>query len=89
MSELETCRVRRALITRTNRVLAMFHSFEKCHVLPIAVVRMLRGPLRLEPELSQEVRRAVLQLVRRQFRLAGRELVIWSPSLPTAPQAWS
>ena len=35
----------------------------------------------LQPALSQEVRQAVLQLVRRQFRLARREQVIWSPEL--------
>lgn len=85
LATVEGCRVRRALITRAGKALAVFQAFEKRRFLPLAVVRILRGPLWLEPELSQEERQAVLVVVKRQFRLADRELLIWSPELVDNP----
>jgi hypothetical protein len=63
----------------------MVQAFEKRRFLPLAVVRILRGPLWLEPKLSPAERQAGLQLVKRQFRLARRELLIWSPELADGP----
>ena len=82
---VESCRVRRALITRTGKPLAMVQAFEKRRFLPLAVVRILRGPLWLEPGLPAAVRRVALRLIKRQFRLARRELLIWSPELAEGP----
>ena len=81
LAATEGCRVRRALITGAGGALAMVQTFEKHRFLPLDVVRILRGPLWLEPGLSPERRQAVLHLVKRQFRLSRRELLIWSPEL--------
>ena len=87
LAAVEVCRVPRALITRAGRPLAMVQAFEKRRFLPLAVVRILRGPLWLEPVLSPEVRQDVLQLIKRRFRLARRELLIWSPELADGPES--
>lgn len=85
LAAVESCRVRRALITRADKPLAMVQAFEKRRFLPLAVVRILRGPLWLEPGLPTAVRRAALRLIKRRFRLARRELLIWSPELADGP----
>jgi hypothetical protein len=85
LAALEACRVRRALVSRAGTALAMVQAFDKRRFLPLAAVRILRGPLWLEPELSPELRQGVLLLIKRQFRLARRELLIWSPELVDGP----
>ncbi len=87
LAAVEGCRTRRALITRTGRLLAMVQAFAKPGFLPLTPVRILRGPLWLEPELANGERQGVLGLVKRQFRLARRELLIWSPELPEGPES--
>lgn len=87
LAAVEGCRVRRALVTRDGRPLAMVQAFEKHRFLPLAVLRILRGPLWLEPGLAPEGRQDVLRLVKRQFRLARRELLIWSPELVEGPES--
>jgi hypothetical protein len=87
LAAVEGCRVRRALVTRDGRPLAMVQAFEKHRFLPLAVLRILRGPLWLEPGLAPKGRQDVLHLVKRQFRLARRELLIWSPELVEGPES--
>lgn len=79
------CRVRRAVVSLDGRPLATVQVFEKRRFLPIAPVRILRGPLWLQTGLARDRRAAVLGLIKEQFRLARRELLIWSPELPDAP----
>ena len=87
LAAVEGCQVRRALVTRADRPLAMVQAFEKHRFLPLAVLRILRGPLWLEPGLAPEGRQDVLRLVKRAFRLARRELLIWSPELAEEPES--
>lgn len=81
------CRVRRAVVGLDGRPFAMVQVFEKRRFLPIAPVRILRGPLWLQTGLARDQRAAVLRLIKEQFRLARRELLIWSPELPEAPDS--
>jgi hypothetical protein len=87
LAAVEGCRVRRALVTRAGAPLAMVQAFEKRRFLPLAVIRILRGPLWLDPGLGPDERREVLRLVKRRFRLARRELLIWSPELAAGPES--
>ena len=87
LAAVEGCRVRRAVVRRDGAAVAMFQSFEKSRFLPLTVARILRGPLWTDPELTPRGRRQVLCHIGSRFRLARRQLLIWSPELPDVPES--
>ncbi len=87
LAKVESCGVRRAVIYRGGEPLALVQAFEKRRYLPLAAVRIVRGPVWVAQDLDPAVRRDVLGAIKNQFRLARRSLLIWSPELPAAPES--
>ncbi len=75
------CRVRRCAVFKGGRVRALVQTFEK-NTGPLTIVRILRGPVWLDPQPDSAERREVLRTLRRAFTLRRRQLLIWTPELP-------
>ena len=82
LAETAGCRVGRCVISRRGRARALAQTFEKGGALPLSIVRILRGPVWLDPQPGVEERQAILRALRRAFRLRDRQLLVWTPELP-------
>ncbi len=87
LAKVERCRVRRAVITRRGEALALVQAFEKPSYLPVVPVRIVRGPVWIGPDLGPALRQDVLRAIKGRFPLTRRNLLIWSPELPAAPES--
>ncbi|MDH3476569.1 MAG: GNAT family N-acetyltransferase [Rhodospirillales bacterium] len=87
LARVESCRVHRAVVADRGRPLAVVQAFEKGRFLPVTPVRIQRGPLWLVPDPSPDLRRRVFGLIKRQFRLGRRKLLVWSPELPAGAES--
>lgn len=79
-------RVQRGVIRCDGEPLAMVQAFVLRRFLPASLVQILRGPLWLRGCNSEE-RRAAYRAIRDRFRWRRRELLVWMPELPEAPES--
>lgn len=78
--------VRRGVIRRDGEPLAIVQAFTRRRFLPLSVIQIPRGPLWLK-DCGAEDRRAAYGAVRDCFRWRRRELLVWMPELPDAPDS--
>ena len=78
--------VQRGVIRSGGEPLAIVQAFALRRFLPLTLVQVLRGPLWLR-DCSGGERLTVYRAIRDRSRWRRRELLVWMPELPEAPES--
>lgn len=81
IAETRRCHVQRCVVFNGGRARALAQTFEK-DAGPLSIVRILRGPIWLDPRPDPQERKAILRALRRAFALRRGRLLVWTPELP-------
>ncbi len=88
IAETRRCQVQRCVVFHGGRVRALAQTFER-DVGPLTIVRILRGPVWLDPQPDPSERNAILSALRRAFALRRGRVLVWTPELPNTSETHS